>query len=565
VEGMKPTELIPGQRSGARLLLELDLTRGLAEAPPASPVQAARSRHVPVLRHVVDGLRRAAQDPNVAGLIAHIGSSRQPDVAHAGELRDAVAVFRASGKPTACWAESYGELGPGNVAYHLASAFEQVWLQPSGDVGLVGVVADAVFVRGTLDRLGVQPQLDQRYEYKTAADLFQRYEMSEAHREMASRLVESVMDTIVDDVARARGLSISQVRDAVMHAPLTPQEAAERRLVDHVGYRDEAYAGLRRRLGEVQLRYVERYRKAALRREAPARLVHRDRPRVAVIQASGPIHLGRSGQGLPMAGHSVGSDSLGAVLRAAARDEAVRAVVLRVDSPGGSYVASDAIRREVLQLRETGKPVVASMGAVAASGGYYIAMPADAVVADAGTLTGSIGVLGGKQVVRDALERVGIRRQSVSIGRYAEMFSTQRPFTEEEWQRLEGWLDRVYGDFVRKAAADRHMSVPAVHAVAKGRVWTGADALERRLVDQIGGLDHAIELACRRAGLHRGQVDVAAMPRSTLLERLRPANSSEHPAAAARLGELSLLDGLLQAVGLPPGGVLTAPVLWRLR
>jgi protease IV len=556
VTGEAPTEL----------LLELDLSRGVAEAPPSTPLEAARARHVPVLRHLVEGLHQGADDPHVHGLIAHIGAVH-PTLAMAGELRTAVQRFRRSGKKAVCWSEAFGEMGPGNVPYYLAAGFDEVWLQPSGDVGLTGVVARGLFVRDALDRAGVSPQISQRYEYKTAADMFLRTHMTDAHREMAERLTESSMDAIVQGVAEGRGLSPQAVREAVERAPLHADEALELGLVDRLGYRDEVYAAVRESLPPARLKYVERYRKKPESRPAH-RLAARNRPAVAVIHAAGPIHLGRSHAGSPLRGRSIGSDSLAAALRTAREDEHVRAVVLRVDSPGGSYVASDAVRREVLRTRDAGVTVVASMGSVAASGGYYIAMPADAVVASAGTITGSIGVLAGKQVVRDALERFGVRVESVSVGRHAEMFSAQREFTTEEWQRLEAWLDRVYDDFTGKAASDRHMQPARMRDLAKGRVWTGADAHAHGLVDELGGLDQAIDLACSRAGLRRADVEVRALPKSALLQNLRPAQSSESPAAAlggAGSAGGTLLDQVYLALGMPAYGVLTTPVLWELR
>lgn len=550
--------------SSKPLLLELDLTRGLHEAPPASPLEALRARRTPLLRSVVAALEKAAADPRVAGLVAHVGQ-HQPTLAQSSELRAGVEALRRAGKDTVCWSESYGELGPGNVGYHLASAFEQVWVQPSGDVGLTGLRAEALFVRDLLDKVGVEPQLGQREEYKSAADTLMRSTMSGPHREMVTRLVESATETLVADVARGRGLALSVVREVMDAAPLAASEALERGLVDRVGYRDEVYDEVRARLGDVETVYVDRYdRGLGHLAKAGASAARRNRPTVAVVQASGGIHLGRSGPATPLSGPSVGSDTLGAALRAVARDDAVRAVVLRVDSPGGSYVASDAIRREVQRLRATGRPVVASMANVAASGGYYISMAADAIVANPGTLTGSIGVLAGKNVTRDALVRLGVRRETVSSGRYADMFSTQRPFDDDEWARLQGWLDRVYDDFTAKAAADRGMPVDRLREVAKGRVWTGADAREVGLVDRLGGLSDAVDLACSRAGLARGEVDVRLLPKVSPLERLRPAHDSDSPASAG-LGEgAPLAARLLDALHLPAYGVLTAPVLWRL-
>lgn len=546
------------------VLLELDLSRGVVETPSATPLRIVGARPAPALHALLTALRQAERDRHVAGLVAHV-AQRPISLALSSELRDAVGRFRRSGKVAVAWTESFGELGVGNVGYHLATAFEEIWLQPSGDVGLTGVVARAVFVRDALDRLGVEPQLAQRHEYKTAADTFLRSEMSDAGREMARRLAESATETIVADVAAARGLDPATVREIVDHAPLTATEALEAGLVDRLGYRDEVYASLRSRLGDVRLLYVERYGRRRERGRAVRRAVAgRSSPVVALVRASGPIHLGHSSS-VPWGEPNVGSDTLGATLRAAGRDPAVKAVVLRVDSPGGSYVASDAIRREILALRGSGRPVIASMATVAASGGYYIAMPCDVVVASPTTLTGSIGVLAGKQVVKEALGRVGVRIDSEAVGAHAEMFSSQQPFTEEEWARLEGWLDEVYDDFTSKAAADRGMPVERLRDVARGRVWTGADARSHDLVDQLGGLEEAVAIACERAGVGRDDVDVRVLPQAGLVRRLRGPESSEHAAAAHTAGQQPLLDGALAALGLPlAAGVLTMPVTWEL-
>ena len=552
-----------GRPSGP-LLLELDVSRGVVETPSTTPLRVLGARPAPALHALLTALRQAERDRHVAGLVAHV-AQRPISLALSSELRDAVARFRGSGKVAVAWTESFGELGVGNVGYHLATAFEEIWLQPSGDVGLTGVVARAVFVRDALDRLGVEPQLAQRHEYKTAADTFLRSEMSDPGREMARRLAESATETIAADVAAARGLDPVTVREIVDRAPLTATEALEAGLVDRLGYRDEVYASLRSRLGDVRLLYLDRYGRRSDRRRAVQRAVSgRSRPVVALVRASGPIHLGHSAS-VPWGGPNVGSDTLGATLRAAGRDPAVRSVVLRVDSPGGSYVASDAIRREILALRGSGRPVIASMATVAASGGYYIAMPCDVVVASPTTLTGSIGVLAGKQVVKEALGRVGVRIDSEAVGAHAEMFSSQQPFTEEEWTRLESWLDEVYDDFTSKAAADRGVPVERLRDVARGRVWTGADARAHNLVDELGGLEEAVAIACERAGVRRDDVDVRVLPQAGLVRRLRGPESSEQAAAAHAAGQRPLLDGALAALGLPPtAGVLTMPVTWEL-
>ncbi len=333
----------------------------------------------------------------------------------------------------------------------------------------------------------------------------------------------------------------------------------------------------------VSLMYLSHYRRMALRREAsrlrvPAPVRHRGLPPswpggkvvrhgderrgterhkvIAVIHGTGPVLLGRGGRA-PFGGPVMASDVLTAAFRAAGRDDDVAAVVFRVDSPGGSYVASDLIRREVERFQATGRPVVVSMGSVAASGGYFVALGADAIVAHPGTLTGSIGVFGGKQVVRELLDKVGVRFGAVAEGENALMTSPRREFSPSERKKLDEFLDRIYEDFVTKVAVGRGMSPEAVHEVARGRVWTGADARERGLVDVLGGLSQACELAWEKAGLPASVTPrLRLLPKQALVDRLRPPRSSEEPAAAgtgeAPLTGLSLTD--LPLAGLPLAG-----------
>ena len=287
-----------------------------------------------------------------------------------------------------------------------------------------------------------------------------------------------------------------------------------------------------------------------------------------MIYASGPIKSGRSTRS-PLGGGAMGSDTVSAALRSALHDERARAVLLRVNSPGGSAMASDTIWREVVRIRAAGKPVVVSMGDVAASGGYYISMAADIIVAQPGTLTGSIGVILGKPVLADALERAGITTDSVAVGTRATMFAPTHPFTDEEWQRINTWLDAVYRDFTEKVASGRRMPVDRVDQVARGRVWTGADAAGNGLVDELGGLQAAAEIARRRAGLP-ADAPLRLYPKLTPLDQLRPPESSEsRPAAAAAL-ELGFADAwgpawrLAARAGLPPYGPLMLPGKWTI-
>lgn len=558
------------ERRHAPLVLEVDLTEELVEEGPHDPVGAALAYRKPKLRDVVDGLRRAEHDPHVVALIAKVGAAGS-GLARIQDVRDAVLAFRAAGKHAVAWAETFGEFAPGTVPYYLATAFDEVWLQPSGDVGLNGVAVEAVFLREALDKAGVEPQFGQRYEYKNAADLFLRHGFTDAYREVSARLAASVAEQLADGIAESRRLDVNTVRKLLGRGPYRSHEALQAGLVDMLGYRDEVYAAARGRAGDSpRLQFLGRYRKEAMRsgfgRLAPTRLARRPRPLVAVVQTSGAVRLGRSSR-RPFSGPMMGSDTVTAALRSAARDDAVGAVVLRVDSPGGSYVASDAIWREVRRTQEAGKPVVVSMGDVAASGGYFVAMSADVIVAQPGTLTGSIGVLGGKLVTRDLWAKIGVGRDAVTEGEHALMFSAQRAFDEDEWIQLERWLDHVYDDFTAKVAQGRGLSRDHVHEVARGRVWTGRDARERGLVDELGGLRRAVELARHRGGLP-ADAEARSWPRVTPLDRARPARSSEDPAAAAAA---HLAEGwgpwaaIAAAAGLPAAGPLTLPGRWQIR
>lgn len=553
------------------VLLELDITRGVHEAPAASPLEVVRARHTPILRTIVGHLRQAAGDDDVAGLIAGIGPGALT-LSQSEELRAAVRDFRAAGKFALAWSPTFGELGTGTTGYHLATGFEEIWLQPSGALGLTGYVAEEPFARGALDKLGIEPQLSRRHEYKSATELFDRHEMSPPNAEMMQRLLDSITESVLRDVAAARALDIGVVREALDIGQLSATEALARNLIDHIGYRDEAYSAVRERIGvtDPTMRFVERHGTNRLESLVGdvVRMPVGGKKVVGVIQASGPILLGRSSTGVP-AGPVVASEPIGAALRAAGRDDGVVAVILRIDSPGGSYIASDAIRREIQLLRRR-KPVIASMASVAASGGYYIAMPCDAVVADATTITGSIGVLAGKHVVRDGLERIGINRATLTSGPFAAMFSSNRGFTDAEWALLDRWLDEVYADFTAKAAADRGLPVDDLRAVAKGRVWSGADAADRGLVDRIGGFETALAEACRRAGVAVGEVSVRAIPKPNPLQLLRPTENTDAIEVTAGVGALvaegppawrALLAHVRQVAGPPAAGVLSlAPV-----
>ncbi|HEX6758258.1 MAG TPA: signal peptide peptidase SppA [Propionibacteriaceae bacterium] len=508
----------PGRRP--QTLLELDLTEPLVTPDADDPIARLRARGRRLLRPTLRALHEAAEDRHVVGLIAKVGGMWPWGTMQ--ELRRGVQAFAASGKPTLAWAESFGEVGARDMAaYVLATAFGEVWLQPGGGVGLLGVGIETPFVRGTLDRLGIEPQFEQRHEYKNAADVLLHKEFTAAHREALERLAESVFSDAVETIADARGLTHDQVRGLIDTGPRTASEAQAAGLVDRLGYRDQAYETmLARTEGKPELLFADRWRPRRKIAPPPHRRGH-----VALVEVRGGISSGRTRRS-PM-GRQAGSDTVSAQLRAAHDNDRARAVVLRIESPGGSALASEVIWREVWRLRESGKPVVASMGDVAASGGYYIASPADVIVALPATLTGSIGVSGGKLVVDGLLERAGVTTGSVQRGARALMYSPRRGFSEDERARFAATIDAIYDDFVGKVAAGRKRPVAEIEAVARGRVWTGRDALEAGLVDELGALRDAVRIARERADLPEDAPVLGAIRIPPLARLSRPKNSED--------------------------------------
>lgn len=542
------------------IVLELDMARGVLVARPSNPLQALQLINSASLSALREHLRVAADDSRVVGLIVHAAPSGTA-IAHSEEIAALVEQFGTK-KKTMAWAESFGELMQGLGAYHLATAAQEIWLQPTGMACIEGLELSMTLFKGLLNKVGVEPQFGQRHEYKTAANTYAADNITEPHREMTTRLGQSIVESLVADIARRRALSTEAVWEAVNTSPVAPQRALELGLIDRIGYRDEAYAAVFEAWGVDRdaLLFAHRYSN----RGELARKLRPKQPKVALVALRGPIVTGRGNRQLG-GGQQAGSDVVDEQLRAALRDDEVKAVVLTVDSPGGSAVASDFIRRSVLRLREAGKPVVAHMETVAASGGYYVAMPADEIVAQATTLTGSIGVLGGKMVTSGLYDKLGLIRETVDIGAAAGTFSSAHGFDDADWERLNAFLDRVYTDFTTFAAHDRGMEYADLERLARGRVWTGADALSHRLVDHLGGQRTAVERACALAGVDPAKVRLTHIGDPGFIAMLKPATSSESAVGGAGAPTLeSTFTAIAMRLGIEAPGVLTMPLSVRI-
>src|SRR5438067_181002 len=477
----------PSVPSNATLVLRVG--GALSEMGPNDVVGYLRGTRTPTVRGIVDNVRKAKVDSRVRAVLLKPTGFESPFWAKVQEIRDAVLDFKKSGKPVYAYVE-YG----GDREYYLATAADKVFLMPSTPLDLTGVATYELFLRGTMDKLGVYPDLHRIGDYKTAVNTFKEKTFTPAHKEMDESMNLDLYEQIVRGIADGRKKKEADIRTLIDDGPFLPEDALHAGLVDDVAYEDQVDDKLR--AGEKRTRLdTDDYA-----RVSPSSLGLNKGPRVAVIYASGTITSGKSGFD-PVNGAVAGSDTLIEYIRQARRDSSVRAIVVRIDSPGGSATASDAIWREltIAKNERADRPLVASMSDLAASGGYYIAMPAQVIVAQPSTLTGSIGIFGGKIVTGGVYDKLGARIESTSIGRNAEINSPARPFNPEELKKLQEQLQAFYDQFVEKAADSRHSTPEQIDALAQGRVWTGRQAKQNHLVDELGGLDRAIAIAKQRA------------------------------------------------------------------
>lgn len=455
----------------------------------------------PTLSDVLFSLEQARSDPRIENLVMHV---RGVGIgwARAEELRSALVDFKTSGKALFAYVE-YGS----SLDYFVATAADRIYLHPQTVLDLRGLRSEVTFIKSMLDKLGIEAEFEQIGAYKNAPETFTREEMSRAHRESLQSLVDDFYEHLTTTIAEARGLEIDRVRSILDRGPFPASRAREEGLVDGLHYLDEVHEELAPAGDEFASVKVTGYRKAT----RPT-LVLDGRPKIALVYGLGAIMAGDSNQD-GLFGRTMGSDTLAASFREVREDSSVKAVVFRIDSPGGTDVASDVIWREA-SLTKAEKPVVVSMGDVAASGGYWIAMASSAIVAQPTTITGSIGVFGGKLNLAGLYETIGVHQEGVSRGESADFWSDNRSFTPEERARFREILEVGYGRFLEKVAEGRDMTTEEVDEVAQGRVWTGSQALDRGLVDELGGLDRAIELAREKAEIAEGtRVQIVIYPK----------------------------------------------------
>ncbi|MBW3544942.1 MAG: signal peptide peptidase SppA [Bacteroidetes bacterium] len=449
---------------------------------------------------LLESIRHAAEDNNIEGILL------EPQFLMSGyatvkEIRDELEKFKESGK----WIYAYNEFYT-EKDYYLASVADKVYLNPAGSLELNGLVSETVFVKGTLDKLGVQPQIFRVGEFKSAIEPLVRTEMSEASREQTNSFLNNIYQTFLQDVARSRNIEVNEL-ERISDEMLVrrAEDAVEYKIVDELGYLDQIHAEIRSKLGiedeteKINTITYKKYRKAFKPSGS-------NKNRIAVIVASGNIVSGKGDDS------SIGSDKFAKEIRDARLNDKVKAVVLRINSPGGSALASDVIWREIVLTSQT-KPIIASMSDVAASGGYYMAMGCDTIVAQPNTITGSIGIFGVLFNMQNFLnDKLGVTTDVVETGELSNLFKVTRPLSDYERSIIQVTIEQGYDTFTRKAAEGRNMSIDQLREVASGRVWSGVEAKDRGLVDVMGGLDDAIAIAAAKAGLDEGDYRLRYYP-----------------------------------------------------
>lgn len=501
----------------SKILLTYTFKAGIGEKLPKPSVTQPFVHTSATIRDLTEALEGAAKDDRVKGFLATI-EDVQFSVAQVQELRDAIAHFRKAGKFAYIFGESYGEMSSGMSDYYFASAFSQLWLQPVGIVGITGISAQVPFVKGTFDKVGVTAQFGHKGLYKSAPETFTATDMSAPNRMALTEMIGDLSRQMIVGIAEARGLTPEAVRQLVDNAPYNDQDALKAKLVDKIGYHDEVLAAARKEAGLAEkddtvdlsdyspeaktkpkgLRgFIDEVKKE-VEKEEQKKTGSKGKRKIALVLGSGEI-VSFGGAHAGMGDSGIEANDIVDAFKDAREDKDVAAVVFRIDSPGGSPNAAETIRRAVIETQKAGKPVIVSMGSYAASGGYWVATPADWIVAQPGTITGSIGVFGGKFVFADLWSRIGVNWVTISEGAHAGMWSFNRLFTDEEMAKFEATLDNIYEAFLQRVMQGRKMTHDQAFNVAEGRAWTGAQAKERGLVDELGGLARAIEVAKERA------------------------------------------------------------------
>lgn len=547
----------------SKAVLELDLRDPLTDQSPQSPL-AGFTRRGHSAMSIIEGLRRAEKDDKVKGVLVRLPEGGvEPGLAD--EIRLAIRHFRTSGKPIIAHSQGLYPSGVITATYMMGAAADELWMQPGASFQVTGLANEDLFFKRAFDRFGVKADYEQRYEYKNAVNGYLYDDYTPAHREAELSWLNSVYTTDIAAAAADRKLDPATLKTSLEAGPYLAEDALGLHLIDHLGQVREAQQVLLKRAGaDAEMVDFEDYAHGRAPRERGLG------PAVAIIEAEGDIVDGKDAGGNPFrGGSSIYADDVSDAFYDAIKAKDVKAIVLRLNSPGGSDTASEEILAAIRAAKAAGKPVVVSMGTYGASGGYWVASEASAIIAQPSTLTGSIGVFGGKFALGPALAKYGVDVRQLSVGgQYAGGFGMGQEFTPAQRAAFAHWMDRIYDNFVGRVAAGRKLSPERVREIAKGHVWTGVQAKELGLVDQLGGFYDAVDRAKALAGI-TGEARLKRMsPNGSTIEVLQKmmgvsASSARTLAAAAWVfGDpraQSILDELGQARLRDQGAMVLAP------
>lgn len=509
-------------------VLALKVSGPLPDYVPEDPLRRLFGGQPQSLSSLLTQFRKAKIDKRITAILLDVDASAT-GWAKAEEIRGAIEDFRASGKPV----YAYMEMGF-NKDYYIATACDRVYVPPPGELFITGLAADVMFFRGSLDKLGIYPDVYQIGKYKSAGDTFTQKQMTPAHREFINSLLDDLYGRYLEGIASGRSKSPEDVRALIDNAPYTASQAKDAGLVDGAAYHDEVEKELKKRLGYKESDELHIAKGSDYRQISQESLGLNKGEKIAVVYAAGDIVSGKSEFG-GSGEETIGSDSLVKTLDEVRDDKTIKAVVFRVDSPGGSGLASDIIWQAIESLKEK-KPVVVSMSDVAASGGYYISTGANRIIAEPSTITGSIGVVGGKPVVKGLYDWLGITNEYVLRGKNAGIFRESEKFNDSERKKFEEFLSTTYDEFTSKVAKGRNKDKSYIDSIGQGRVWTGRQGKENGLVDEYGGLDKAIEVAKRLANIpvDKGVQRVIRPQPPSFFEQLTGSGGDDDANAGAR-------------------------------
>ena len=539
-------------------ILTIDFDQPLSEKGSISPLNFSLNNENITLLDLLRAIDKAKEDPHIKGIVARFGST-QPQMAEAQELRTAIKSFRATGKLTYAFAPSYGEFGSGNRTYFLASTFENIWLQPVGAVSLTGISMESPFGKTALDKIGVKADFMQREEYKSFMDMATRDDFAEPVKANMQSILNSISEQLATGIADNRGVKVEQIHDLMARGPFTDEEALKEKLVTRLGYFEEMDDEIDQKLGkDVKSIDVGTYL------SFPAPEKHPPKAKIALIYGTGEITDHDSETPSMTGDKALGADTIADAFDTIADDVNIQAILFRIDSPGGTPEASETIRHAMMHAQKAGKPVYVSMGEMAASGGYWIAMNADHIVAEPGTLTGSIGVLAGKFTIGGFMQKLGVNMVTLKTSENAGMWSMTEEFTPSQRERVNALLDNSYRTFTKNVSDARHIPIDKMSEIAKGRVWTGEQAAKIGLVDELGGF--GTTLAALRKKLNLNETDPVDIeiypPPETPVERVMKLLKTfglEEAALRPILSKTSAFHAIIAPLTIKPGS-LTSPI-----